>query len=216
MRISEIFEKMRPAPVDAINARRRSLETQGHQILNLGQAIPDLLPPAAALDTLASRMEDRSTHVYTADQGLADLREELALVLRTQFGGLSCNADRIIVTAGANHAFLITCMSLLEPGDNVGLLSPYFLNHEMIVRACGANVIELVLSGNENEITDQAIDSLIETHRLKMIVIVNPCNPSGKILSNKYYEYLPRMPAERHCFGRRRSLPNVCARSPQV
>jgi aminotransferase len=185
MRVSEAFEKIRPAPVDSINAMRLSLEAQGRKVLNFGQAIPDLSPPPAALEALRARMEDRSAHVYTADQGLPELREELARSLQARFGGRACGAGRIIVTAGANHAFLITCMTLLEPGDQVGLLSPYFLNHDMIVRACGATPVELALPGEGNEITCKEVDRLIDRHRLRMVVMVNPSNPSGKVLSGQ-------------------------------
>ncbi len=184
MRVSNRFERMRSAPVDTINALRLSLEASGHEILNLGQAIPDLTPPVAAIEALHSRVSDRTTHAYTVDQGLPVLREELVVLLRNQFDAAACTVDRLIVTAGANHAFLIACMTLLEPGHNVGLLSPYFLNHQMIVRGCGGNAVELLLPSYVADVTIKMAEDLITRSKLRMIVIVNPSNPSGKVLSD--------------------------------
>jgi aminotransferase len=73
---------------------------------------------------------------------------------------------------------------MINDGDAVGLLSPYFLNHVMTVQGIGGRTIELL--PDENFAYDPSeIGRAIEHHRLKAVVIVNPSNPTGKSFSRQ-------------------------------
>jgi len=165
-------------PVDRINAVRRALEAGGASIINLGQAVPDFGPPLDAGE-IARIVGDPRVHGYTPDAGLQELREAVA---RRLGSGGGVDAERVLITAGANHAFAILCATLCDEGDRVGLLSPYFLNHRMAVEGSGAEPVELGPAPDFGYDPDQ-LGVLAEGARLKALVVVNPSNPTGKVFS---------------------------------
>lgn len=179
-RVSQMVD----APVDSLNQERRRLESEGRNIINLGQAVPDFGPPPDALQSFRESLNDDALHRYTADAGLAELRAAVALSLGPKATGEPVSPDEIIITAGANHAFLVSCASLINQDDAVGLLSPYFLNHVMTVQGCGGRPIELLPDENFTYAPSD-IERAIDHHRLKAVTIVNPSNPTGKSFSRE-------------------------------
>lgn len=183
-KLSERLLRVAPPPVESLNARRRALEAEGRTILDLGQAIPDLVVPPEALDALASALGLPETHRYTADPGLPALREAIA-GWRAPGGGL--DPAEVMVTAGANHAFLLVGAALLDPGDAVILPSPAFLNHRMTLDALGARVVDL--PGKPRCALDlEALAERIRASGARMVVLCNPSNPTGQVLSRPELE----------------------------
>ena len=172
------------APVDSLNQERRRLESEGRNIINLGQAIPDFGPPLEAMLGFRESLNDDALHRYTPDSGLAELRAAVAASLGPKANGEPVSADEIIITAGANHAFMVACAAILNDGDAVGLLSPYFLNHIMTVQGIGGRPVELLPDENFGYAPSD-IERAIKDYRLKVLTIVNPSNPTGKSFSRE-------------------------------
>jgi aminotransferase len=134
-------------------------------------------------------LDDPNIHLYTPDLGLPELREAIAGSIRARFGAASVQAENIVVTAGANHAFLLVCSVLLEEGDRVGLLSPYFLNHKMAVEGCGGITVEI----NPDEdgcYSAESVERALVENDLRALVVVNPSNPTGKVFSRQELQVL--------------------------
>ena len=172
------------APVDSLNQERLRLESQGRNIINLGQAIPDFGPPPEVMLSFRESLNDDALHRYTPDAGLAELRAAVAASLGPKANGEPVSADEIIITAGANHAFMVACAALINDGDAVGLLSPYFLNHIMTVQGIGGRPIELLPDESFAYIPSD-IERAIKDYGLKVLTIVNPSNPTGKSFSRE-------------------------------
>jgi histidinol-phosphate/aromatic aminotransferase/cobyric acid decarboxylase-like protein len=172
------------APVDSLNQKKRRLQSEGRDIIDLGQAIPDFGPPPDALLGFSESLNDGALHRYTADSGLLELRAAVAASLGLKANGEPVSADEIIITAGANHAFMVACAGIINDGDAVGLLSPYFLNHVMTVQGIGGQPVELL--PDESFVYDpSAVERAIEHNHLKALTIVNPSNPTGKLFSRE-------------------------------
>ena len=101
---------------------------QSGQLIDLSQAVPSYGPPAVILDEMTSSLAERDIHRYTADPGTESLRSAIAQKLRV-FNDVPAEAGNVIVTAGANQAYLMTVMTLLDPGDEMLLLTPYYFTH---------------------------------------------------------------------------------------
>ena len=132
-RVSEITL----ARFDALNTRAAALIRQGHSVINLGQALPHFGPPESAIRAARDGLLHRDVHVYSADAGRLSLREALCSRL-VESHGIDVTTDEVIITAGGNQAFTLAAMTLLNPGDEVLLPAPYFVNHEMMTRSVGA------------------------------------------------------------------------------
>jgi len=128
-------------PFDELNHKAAELRRRGYDIINLGQAVPGFGPPAAAVEAARLALNEAATHRYSADAGLLTLREALCDTFATE-RSIEARPDDIIITAGGNQAFMLAAMTLIDPGDDVVLAAPYFVNHEMAVRVAGATPIE--------------------------------------------------------------------------
>jgi aspartate/methionine/tyrosine aminotransferase len=164
------------AQFDALNARAAELRAQGHRVISLGQALPGFGPPPQAIAAARRALETGEAHVYSADAGLPALRRSLAGTLGFVTPG------EIIITAGGNQAFMLALMTLVDPGDEVLLPSPYFVNHEMAAAAIGAVPREVALDeANGFALRWRDLEPHI-TSRTRAVVVCSPGNPTGAVV----------------------------------
>ena len=151
--------------------------------LNLGQGIPGHIPPEAALSALRDRLSHPATHIYTPDEGMMELREELALYLR-QKSGIDVNPqNEIIITAGANNAFAGAILTLIEPNENVIIPTPYYFNTVMAVKLAGGTVIEVPVDSEFQPVVED-IEAAIDKNT-RAISLISPNNPTGAVYGKK-------------------------------
>ena len=167
-------------PFDALNQRAAELRRHGHDIINLGQAVPGFGPPAAAVEAARLALNEAATHRYSADAGLLTLREALCDTFATE-RSIEARPDDIIITAGGNQAFMLAAMTLIDPGDDVVLAAPYFVNHEMAIRAVGATPIEAPLQASTGFSARWADIAGHITSRTRAVVLCTPSNPTGAV-----------------------------------
>jgi aminotransferase len=168
-------------PFDRLNQHAALLRQAGHRVLSLGQAVPGLPPPDAALEAARRALQDPEVHRYSADAGLHSLRQALCDQLR-QHLHIESVSDEVIVTAGGNQAFMLAVLTLLDPGEHVVLVAPYFVNHEMAIRAAGAVPIEAPATERSGF---RATWGDIEPHltpRTRALVLCTPSNPTGAVI----------------------------------
>jgi aspartate/methionine/tyrosine aminotransferase len=183
-------------PFDQLNQKAARLQRQGHDIINLGQAVPGFGPPAAAIAAARRALTESATHRYSADAGLLTLREALCGAFESE-RTIDVRPDEIIITAGGNQAFMLAAMTLIDPGDDVVLAAPYFVNHEMAIRAVGATPIEAALAESAGF---SARWSDIESHvtaRTRAVVLCTPSNPTGAVVSGDELARIVRELADR-------------------
>ena len=181
IRIPSRAARITPAQFDVLNSRAADLRAQGHSVISLGQALPGFGPPGPAVDALREGLERPDTHVYSADAGQLGLRRALCDRLRS--GGAIVDPDEVIVTAGGNQAFMLALMTLVDPGDEVLLPSPYFVNHEMAIAAVGASPREVPLSESTGfALRWQDLEPCISA-RTRAVVVCTPSNPTGAVIA---------------------------------
>ncbi|MHA1769058.1 MAG: pyridoxal phosphate-dependent aminotransferase [Candidatus Thorarchaeota archaeon] len=145
--------------------------------LNLGQGLPGHIPPEPALAQLRERIAHPTTHLYTPDAGLLELREELAVYLR-RTSRIDVNPqDELVITAGANNAFAGTVMTTVNPGQNVIMPSPYYFNSVMAVRLVGGTVSAVPVT-KKFQPDIPAIEQAIDTNTAA-VFLISPNNPTG-------------------------------------
>lgn len=165
-------------PFDPLNVRAAQLRALGHRVISLGQALPFFSPPASALRAAHAALLAPEVHFYSTDPGRPSLRRALAERFGQDFG-IDCALDDLVITAGANHAFATALTTLVSPGEEVVLPSPYFTNHHMQVRASGAVAIEAPLADQTTySLTWEDVAPAL-TPRTRAVVLCNPSNPTG-------------------------------------
>jgi aspartate aminotransferase len=117
---------------------------------------------------------------YSDMQGLPALRQALAAKLRQQ-NAMAVTKDNVLVTSGITHGSFATFMALLDPGDEVILLEPYYPQHIGKIELAGAKVVLAELDAASNFAIDPERIAARITQRTRMIVLVNPVNPTGRV-----------------------------------
>jgi aminotransferase len=182
LRVPERVRAIELPQFDVLNDVAAGWRARGADVISLGQALPGFAPPALAVEALRKSLDDPAVHVYSSDAGTTELRAALARVLAND--GARVDPDReIIITAGGNQAFQLALTTLVLPGEEVVLASPYFLNHEMAIRSLGAIAIEAPVAG------ERAFQPTWEdlaphvTLRTRAVVLVTPGNPTGAVIA---------------------------------
>jgi aspartate/methionine/tyrosine aminotransferase len=147
-------------PFDVLNQRAAALRGEGKNVISLGQAVPGFPAPPAAVEAARRALTDLDTHRYSADAGILSLREALCQSFKSHLR-IDAAPDDVIVTAGGNQAFMLAAMVAADPGDEVVLAAPYFVNHEMAVRAAGAIPVEAAVDESAAFLPDGQTSSRI-------------------------------------------------------
>ena len=166
-----------PFHVMQLVKQAREREAQGHDVLHLSIGEPDFTAPPAVTRALMDSLA-RGESGYTPALGLPQLREAIARHY-ADAQGLTVDAGRIVVTAGASGALLLACLALLEPGTELLMPDPSYPCNRHIASAAGARS-RLLPCGPEQGFQPTAAD--IETHwraDTRALLLASPGNPTG-------------------------------------
>jgi aspartate/methionine/tyrosine aminotransferase len=184
IRIPDRAARISPPQFDILNSRAAELRSEGHPVISLGQALPGFGPPPPAVQALRESLDDPDTHVYSADAGRSGLRRALCERLRSAHRA-DVQPDEVIVTAGGNQAFMLAVMTLVDPGQEVLLPAPYFVNHEMAIAAAGAVPREVPLDeGSGFALRWRDLEPHL-SNRTRAVVVCTPSNPTGSVASRQ-------------------------------
>jgi aspartate/methionine/tyrosine aminotransferase len=147
--------------------------------ISLGQGVVHYGPPPAAIDAVRGALTQASTHEYQDGAGLPALVERLAAKVRAENGIDVSRGSRLMVTAGANMAFMHAVLAITAPGDEIILNVPFYFNHEMAIQMADCTAVRVATDGRYQPRLD-ALRAAI-TDRTRAIVTVTPNNPSGAV-----------------------------------
>jgi arginine:pyruvate transaminase len=172
---------------------RRAALGQPIIILSIGE--PDLPPPAKVLDQAADSMRSGRTR-YAAGQGEPEALLAIANHLSKRSGN-PVTPEEVLYTAGTQNGLCTALFTLVEAGDEVLVPDPYYATYEGLVAASGATFVAVPTSpDNGFHVTAQAIENAI-TPRTKVLLLNNPSNPTGAVLSVKEIDAIGDV-CERH------------------
>lgn len=158
--------------------------------INMAQGVCDLPIPASVI-TAAKQAMDDGYNVYTAPEGLPMLRQAIADKMRRDYG-MTTTPEQVLVSEGATGAFNVTAQALLDEGDEVILLEPYYGYHAATLTALGCALRYVRLQGPEWRLQRADFEAAI-TPRTRAIVISNPANPSGKVFDKAELQLLAQL-----------------------
>jgi aspartate/methionine/tyrosine aminotransferase len=149
--------------------------------ISLGQGVVHYGPPPSAIDAVRSALTQPSTHEYQDGAGLPALIARLATKVSAENGIDTARGVRIMVTAGANMAFMHAILAITAPGDEIILNVPFYFNHEMAIQMADCTSVRVATDERYQPRLD-ALRAAI-TDRTRAIVTVTPNNPSGAVFS---------------------------------
>jgi aspartate aminotransferase len=163
--------------------------------LTLGE--PDFETPEHIQQAALAAMRAGYTH-YPPLNGYPELREAAATFLN-RYRPVSYEAEHLFVTVGAKQAIIHALLAILNPGDRVLLLAPYWVSYKSMVEfARAVPVIYQTKAQHEYKITPDALDALLEKAPFKCVIFNSPSNPTGSVYTKaeilQLLEVLKRYP----------------------
>jgi len=146
--------------------------------ISLGQGVVHYGPPPQAAEAARAAIARSETDQYQDVAGVPALLDRIAEKLAAE-NGIRAARGRIMVTAGANMAFMHAVLATTSPGDEVILPIPFYFNHEMAVQMAGCRVV-CVPTDECYQLSIDAIARAIGS-RTRAIVTISPNNPSGAV-----------------------------------
>ena len=145
---------------------------------------PDLPPPPQFYDVITEIATDKApgVHAYMPNGGYPWVREALAARMSAE-QGVAIHHGEMLMTCGAAGALNVVMKALLDPGDEVILLAPFFVEYNFYVDNHGG-VSKVVNTDDEFNLDLAAIEAAI-TDKTKAIIINSPNNPTGQIYSQE-------------------------------
>ncbi len=164
-------------------------ETPG--TISLGQGVVYFNPPKSSLDRVSQIETSQNYHLYSAVEGIAELRNCISNKLSNENNIDVNEQQKIVVTAGANMAFMNAIMAITDPEDEIILLRPYYFNHEMAINMVNCKAVIVDTDVNYQPCLDKIASAI--TSKTKAVVTVSPNNPSGAVYSESTLKKINRL-----------------------
>ncbi|MEU3849417.1 pyridoxal phosphate-dependent aminotransferase [Streptomyces sp. NPDC029554] len=168
--------------------------------INLGQGFPDTDGPEEVREAAVRALRDGRGNQYPPGPGVPELRTAIAAHQQRHYG-LSWNPDtEVLVTAGATEAIAAALLALVEPGDEVVALEPYYDSYAACVAMAGGRRVPVTLRADVEEgrfrlDLDELRDAV--TDRTRLLLINTPHNPTGTVLTRAELAAIAELAVER-------------------
>ncbi|MET4073719.1 aspartate aminotransferase [Hymenobacter sp. UYCo722] len=165
----------------AMAKKGRELAAKGVDVINLSFGEPDFQTPQYIKDAAKKALDDGYTF-YTPVPGIPELRQAICDKFKRD-NQLDFQPSQIVVSTGAKQALANAILSLVNPGDEVIVFSPYWVSYEEMVKLAGGVPVALLgTRENDYKVTAAQLEAAI-TPRTKLIMYSSPCNPTGAVFS---------------------------------
>lgn len=155
----------------------------GADLIHLEVGLPGFDTPPHIKEAAIAALRAGKVH-YSAFPGTIELRRAIVERLKTH-NDLRVKESEVVVTNGLTHASYAVFMAALDPGDEVILLEPYYPQHVNKIEMAGGKVVLAPLNKARGFTIDPAAIEARITPRTRMISLVNPANPTGRVFSRE-------------------------------
>ena len=180
------------SPVRKVMERAKEIEQQGNKMVFFQIGEPDFDTPKAIIDATVKSLQKKDTH-YAPNRGTMGLRKAIGQAI-TGKTGLTYSPDtEILVTVSGAEALNNAVMAFVDPGDEVMIFTPAFMNYAALIEMAGAKAVSVPLrKENQLQIDPAEVERNI-TPRTRMIIVNNPSNPTGVVYKPEILKELAKI-----------------------
>lgn len=190
-RLSQRVQQMEESATIRMAQMARDLAAQGHNVINLSLGEPDFDTPAHIKEAAKKALDEGYTK-YTPVPGLVELRQAIQAKFKRD-NGLDFGLNEIVVSNGAKQSIANICLAMLDEGDEVIILAPYWVSYSEIVKlAGGVPVLASAGIGQDYKASAEQIAAAI-TERTKLLLFSSPCNPTGSVYTHDELHAIARV-----------------------
>ncbi len=181
MSLSERIRGIKPSATLGITSKAKTMKKQGIDVISFGAGEPDFDTPEYIKDAAVEAISTGKTK-YTPSVGTPELRQAICKKL-LDFNKLEYEPDDIVVSNGAKHSLYNIFQAICDKGDEVIIISPYWVSYvEMVKLAQARPVIVDTCAEDGFKVKPDNLKKAV-TARTKAIIINSPVNPTGSLYS---------------------------------
>jgi aspartate aminotransferase len=179
-RVSDRIAAIAESATLAVDAKAKALKAAGRPVIGFGAGEPDFPTPDYIVEAAVVAARDPRNHRYTPVAGLPELRAAIAAKTKRD-SGYDVEAAQVLVTNGGKQAVYNAFATLLDPGDEVLLIAPYWTTYPEAIKLAGGVPVEVVTDETSGYLA--TVDQLeaARTPRTKVLLFVSPSNPTGAV-----------------------------------
>ena len=195
-RISARIAAIAESATLAVDAKAKALKAAGRPVIGFGAGEPDFPTPGYIVEAAQRACAEPRFHKYSPTAGLPELREAVA-AKTARDSGLQVSPSQVLITNGGKHAVYQSLASLLDPGDEVLLPTPYWTSYPEAIALAGG--IPVLVRTDEMTGYLTSVEQLEAhcTERTKLLLFVSPSNPTGAVYPPEQVAEIGRWAASR-------------------
>jgi aspartate aminotransferase len=181
-RISSRISAIAESATLKVDGKAKALQAAGRPVISYAAGEPNFPTPEHIVEAAVIAARDPKNHRYTPAAGLPELREAVAeKTLRDS--GLRVPASQVVITNGGKQAVYQAFATLLDPGDEVLVPTPYWTTYPEVIKLAGGIQVDVFAGAEQNYLV--TVDQLeaARTERTKVLLFVSPSNPTGSVYS---------------------------------
>ncbi|MGY5318048.1 pyridoxal phosphate-dependent aminotransferase [Neomicrococcus lactis] len=194
-RISQRIGSIAESATLAVDAKAKALKAAGRPVIGFGAGEPDFPTPDYIVQDAIEAAKQPKYHRYSPAAGLPELREAIAQKTMRD-SGYSIESSQVLVTNGGKQAVFNTFATLLDPGDEVLLPTPFWTTYPEAIRLAEGVPVEVFAGPEQGYLV--TVDQLeaARTEKTKILLFVSPSNPTGAVYSPEQVAEIGRWAAE--------------------
>ena len=181
-RVSKRIASIAESATLAVDSKAKALKAAGRPVIGFGAGEPDFPTPDYIVDAAIEAAKIPANHRYTPVAGLPELRE--AIVKKTKRdSNYEITVDQVLVTNGGKQAVNQAFATLLDPGDEVIVPSPYWTTYPECISLAGGKMVEVFADESQNYLVTVEQLEKARTPKTKVLLFCSPINPTGAVYS---------------------------------
>jgi len=179
-RISARVSAIAESATLAVDTKAKALRAAGRPVIGFGAGEPDFPTPGYIVEAAQRACAEPRFHKYTPAAGLPELREAVA-AKTARDSRYQVSASQVLITNGGKQAVFEAFATLLDPGDEVLLPTPYWTTYPEVIALAGGVPVPVMTDERSGYRASAADLEAACTSRTKMLVFVSPSNPTGAV-----------------------------------
>jgi aspartate/methionine/tyrosine aminotransferase len=181
-RISARIAAIAESATLAVDGKAKALKAAGRPVIGFGAGEPDFPTPDYIVEAAAAATKVVANHRYTPTPGLPELRE--AIVAKTKRdSNYEITVDQVLVTNGGKQAVYQAFATIVDPGDEVLLPSPFWTTYPEAIKLAGGKTVEVFADESQNYLVTVEQLEAARTPKTKVLLFCSPSNPTGSVYS---------------------------------
>ncbi|MFB9472317.1 pyridoxal phosphate-dependent aminotransferase [Nonomuraea salmonea] len=194
-RISARISAISESATLAVDAKAKAMKAAGRPVIGFGAGEPDFPTPDYIVEAAVRAAREPRFHKYTPAGGLPELKKAIAEKTRRD-SGYAVEPAQVLVTNGGKQAVYEAFATLLDPGDEVLVVAPYWTTYPEAIKLAGGVQVDVVTDESTGYLASVEQLEAARTERTKVLLFVSPSNPTGAVYSREQTVAIGRWAAE--------------------